>query len=73
MDIAVNLDLATAKALTDLHQYINSDLVFSNLKLQPLYSEIATVEVAISYKLWSSDYQTCVLRPPCRYIKLKST
>ena len=47
MDIAANLDLATAKALTDLHQYINSDLVFSDLKFRPLYSEIATVEVVI--------------------------
>ena len=41
MDIAANLDLATARALTDLRQYINSDLVFSDLKFQPLYSEIA--------------------------------
>ena len=32
MDKAANLDLATAKALTDLRQYINSDLVFSDLK-----------------------------------------
>ena len=47
MDIAANLDLATARALTDLRQYINSDLVFSDLKFRPLYSEIATVEVVI--------------------------
>ena len=47
MDIAANLDLATARDLTDLRQYINSDLVFSDLKLRPFYSEIATVEVAI--------------------------
>ena len=47
MDIAVNLDLATARALTDLCQYINSDLGFSDLKFRPLYSEIATVEVVI--------------------------
>ena len=47
MDIAGNLDLATARDLTDLRQYINSDLVFSDLKFQPLYSEIATVEVVI--------------------------
>ena len=47
MDIAANLDLATARALTDLCQYINSDLVFSDLKFRPLYSEIATVEVVI--------------------------
>ena len=45
MDIAANLDLATAKALTDLYQYINSDLVFSNLEFGPC--EIATVEVVI--------------------------
>ena len=45
MDIAANLDLATARDLTDLRQYINSDLVFSDLKFRPLYSEIATVEV----------------------------
>ena len=42
MDIAANLDLATARDLTDLRQYINSDLVFSDLKFRPLYSEIAT-------------------------------
>ena len=47
MDIAANLDLATARALTDLCQYINSDLVFSDLKFRPLCSEIATVEVVI--------------------------
>ena len=47
MDRAANLDLATARALTDLRQYINSDLVFSDLKFRPLYSEIATVEVVI--------------------------
>ena len=47
MDIVANLDLATARALTDLHQYINSNLVFSDLKFRPLYSEIATVEVVI--------------------------
>ena len=47
MAIAANLDLATARALTDLRQYINSDLVFSDLKFRPLYSEIATVEVVI--------------------------
>ena len=36
MDIAANLDLANARALTDLRQYINSDLVFSDLKFQIL-------------------------------------
>ena len=34
MDIAANLDLTTTKALTDLHQYINSDLVLSDLNIQ---------------------------------------
>ena len=43
MDIVDNLDLAIGRALTDLRLYINSDL-----KLWPLYSEIATVEVVIS-------------------------
>ena len=38
---------ATARELTDLPQYINRDLVFSDLKFRPLYSEIATVEVVI--------------------------
>ena len=47
MDIAANLDLATARALTDLRQYINSDLVFSDLKFCLLCSEIATVKVVI--------------------------
>ena len=45
MGLATNLDLATSRALTDFRQYINSDLVFSDLKFQPLCSEIATVEV----------------------------
>ena len=47
MDIAANLHIATARALTDLHQYINSDLVFSDLKFRVVYSEIVTVEVVI--------------------------
>ena len=32
MDMAANLDIATKRALTDLRQYINSDIVFSDLK-----------------------------------------
>ena len=32
MDIAANLDLATARDLTDFRQCINSDIVFSDLK-----------------------------------------
>ena len=47
MGLAANLDLATARALTDFRHYINSDLVFSDLKFRPLCSEIATVEVVI--------------------------
>ena len=47
MGLAANLDLATARALTDFRQYINSVLVFSDLKFRPLCSEIATVEVVI--------------------------
>ena len=42
MDVAANLDLATARALTDLRQHINS-----YLKYRSLYSEIASVEVVI--------------------------
>ena len=41
-DIAANLDLATAKSLTDLCQYINSDLVFRYLKFRA-FIKIATV------------------------------
>ena len=44
---AVDLALATGRAVTDLRQYINSDLVFSDLKFGPLCSEIATVKVVI--------------------------
>ena len=47
MGLAANLDLATFTALTDFRQYINSDLVFSNLKFWALFTEIATVEVVI--------------------------
>ena len=47
MGLAANLDLATSSALTDFRQYINSDLVFSNLKFWALFTEIATVEVVI--------------------------
>ena len=47
LDKAAALGLATATPLTDLRQYINSDLVFSDLKFRPLYSKIAAVEVVI--------------------------
>ena len=47
MGYVANLALATANSLTDLRQYINSDLVFSDLKFWPLYSEKATVKVVI--------------------------
>ena len=39
MGLAAALGLATSRALTDLRQYINSDLGFSNLKIGFLYSE----------------------------------
>ena len=42
-----DLDFATARALADLGQYMNSDFVFSDLKFWPLHSEIATVKVVI--------------------------
>ena len=36
---AAALALATSRALTDLRQYINSDLGFSNLEIWLLYSK----------------------------------
>ena len=45
--LAVDLALATGRAVTDLRQYINSDLVLSDLKFGPLFSAIATVKVII--------------------------
>ena len=45
--LAVDLALATGWAVTDLRQYINSDLVFSDLKFGPLCSEIVTVKVVL--------------------------
>ena len=47
LDKAAALGLATSRAVTDLRQYINSDLVFSDLKFGPLCSPIATVKVVI--------------------------
>ena len=47
MDKAATLGLATSRAVTDLRQYINSNLVFRDLKFGPLCSEIATVKVVI--------------------------
>ena len=54
LDIAAALPIATSSPVTNLRQYINSDLGFSDLKIQPLCSKIATVisfEVAISNAL----------------------
>ena len=51
MDIAAALAIATSTAVTNLRQYINSDLGYNDFKLQLLCSKIATVncfEVAIS-------------------------
>jgi len=39
LGLAANLALATSIPMTDLRQYINSDLVFSDLKLQLLYGK----------------------------------
>ena len=49
--LAVDLALATGRAVTDIRQYINSDLVISDLKFGPLCSEIATVKVVIPNEL----------------------
>ena len=45
MDKAANLDLANARALTDLRQY--ATLYLATLKFRALFTEIATVEVVI--------------------------
>ena len=50
LDIAAALPIATSTSVTNLRQYINSDLGYNDLKIQPLCSKIATVnpfEVAI--------------------------
>ena len=47
MGLAANLDLATARALTEFPQYINRDLEFNDLEFRPLCSELETVEVVI--------------------------
>ena len=50
LDIAAALPIATSTPVTNLRQYINSDLGYNDLKIQPLCSKIATVnpfEVAI--------------------------
>ena len=39
LGFAANLALATSIPLTDLRQYLNSDLVFNDLKLRLLYSK----------------------------------
>ena len=45
--LAANLGIATSTPTTDLCQYINSDLVFSDLKFRPLCNKIVTVMVVI--------------------------
>ena len=49
MGLAANLGIATSTFATDLcqYQYINSDLVFCDLKFRLLCNEIATVKVVI--------------------------
>ena len=39
LDKAAALDLATSKAVTDLRQYINSNLGYSDLEIRLLYSK----------------------------------
>ena len=39
LDKAAALGLATSRAVTDLRQYINSDLGYSDLKIGLLYSK----------------------------------
>ena len=43
LDIAAALPIATSTSVTNLRQYINSDLGYYDLKIQPLCSKIATV------------------------------
>ena len=43
MVLAANLAFTTSNPMTDLRQYINSDLVFNDLQFRLLSSEIATV------------------------------
>ena len=43
LDIAAALPIATSTPVTNLRQYINSDLGYNDLKIQPLCSKIATV------------------------------
>ena len=47
LDKAAALSIAAGTLVTGLRQYINSDLVFSDLKFLLLCSEIATVKVVI--------------------------
>ena len=58
LDIAAALPIAISTPVTNLRQYINSDLGYNDLKFQLLCSEIATVkrfEVAISNVLLFSE------------------
>ena len=43
LDIVAALPIATSTPVTNLRQYINSDLGYNDLKIQPLCSKIATV------------------------------
>ena len=72
MGLPANLDISSDRAVTDLRQYMNSGLVFSDHKFR---SEITTVEVVIpsglEHKLLltttRSLYQAgihLILRPP---------
>ena len=65
LEIAAALPIATSTPVTNLHQYINSDLGYNDLKIQPLCSKIAPVnpfEVAIFNGLCLSTLLTEVSR-----------
>ena len=66
-----NLDLATARALTDLCLYMNSNLVLSKLKFWAFYSEIAIVEVVIPSGLKSGLEQKLLLATSIGFNDLK--
>ena len=54
LDIAAALPIATSNPVTDLRQYINSDLGYNDLEFSVFYTKIVTVisfEVAISNAL----------------------
>ena len=55
MDIAAALPIATSIPVTNLRQYINSNLGYNNQKIQPLCIKITTVNPFLRL-LYSMDY-----------------